>query len=841
MTDSFLAPHQINQTMSSTVTAMRGSSIAMTITPPRSSVGTNQRQPPRFRFGSIQPQQPTLTQSSNPVINSQQLSIISRINVLSNNKPTTLKGINDLMKAKSIGCMHNSEVSLKALQTRIDQFSPSSFRVQTPSPSSIQVASTLLDRDSQSRPMLPMCPNIVADPIECCSESHFQEFCHQSGLTHSRPTRNRCALNERCPEQTKIEHLALFYHEIAPRVEMCAFQDQSNVDCRINHTKNIDRIQSFLRAETKSDSPIEIPTAFKEFVRGLRPCHRLTVDRLRSVIKLGYVMSTSEMKTKKTPTQIVAELHENPTLAPLRLEIISQVKSHQSVDEYIKTYGEYIVFLRSNRVRAFPEECMSMQHIVLDMRGQLLSTVKETDLDTLERSIVEIVHCLVFAFETTMGTGFKNDVILGTHQHVFSILGPNTGSSYGGIAIIFKRDILSHPNSNVTMCAGTSFFTGAVHQFKQYLGEAAFYSNESRIKTFHESKMHPTAHGFEDVMALELMAQMHYTTPFSYQTAKTVDIMKWWYDKNSHGVFEAHLPSKIPMSAIATIIVPAPIFDEVLTAPERKFLCDIVGAANIVRLEQVQPDEPHADIINERQLLSFISRFTTANQLANADNNTCLSFRLPAIKSSSVQLPSSFPLNMDCPTNLLFQLHSQDLKCSLKFDFNDSSSTSTKIVLSLSRTSMMIHSHQLNSNSPPKVTHLHFNNTVKGLQEISFIVSISKHAMTVELAGKTRAFDRTTTTLQYDFHRLDPFISFRLSIHNQLGNHPLDVNRLVISSASKHSLSPTHPLLPYSTQILPIIDQHTKKAVRTESLAKRRRTSSIGDDLDIIQYQVVPL
>ena len=46
------------------------------------------------------------------------------------------------------------------------------------------------------------------------------------------------------------------------------------------------------------------------------------------------------------------------------------------------------------------------------------------------------------------GIGFGADKDLGTDKHVFSILGPHFGHYYGDVILVFKREILHHPDAD---------------------------------------------------------------------------------------------------------------------------------------------------------------------------------------------------------------------------------------------------------------------------------------------------------------------------------------------------------------------------------------------------------
>ncbi|CAF4577394.1 unnamed protein product, partial [Didymodactylos carnosus] len=129
---------------------------------------------------------------------------------------------------------------------------------------------------------------------------------------------------------------------------------------------------------------------------------------------------------------------------------------------------------------------------------------------------------------------------------VFSILGPHTGQYYGDIVIVFKHELMLHPDANFTVQAATTFNSGITHKFRPWLQNPG--KQEERWKQFHSSKLHCSIEGYEYSAALELMA----TTGLEKKTIQVEleDIIKRWLIVDSHHVFEAHLPQLIPLNYI---------------------------------------------------------------------------------------------------------------------------------------------------------------------------------------------------------------------------------------------------------------------------------------------------
>ncbi|CAF4446752.1 unnamed protein product, partial [Adineta steineri] len=70
------------------------------------------------------------------------------------------------------------------------------------------------------------------------------------------------------------------------------------------------------------------------------------------------------------------------------------------------------------------------------------------------------------------GIGFDKDKNLRTDKTVFSILGPHLGHYYGDVCIVFKREILHHPDANFSMQAATFYPSGHAYTLRPWLGTA---------------------------------------------------------------------------------------------------------------------------------------------------------------------------------------------------------------------------------------------------------------------------------------------------------------------------------------------------------------------------------
>ena len=162
-----------------------------------------------------------------------------------------------------------------------------------------------------------------------------------------------------------------------------------------------------------------------------------------------------------------------------------------------------------------------------------------------------------------------------TDQQVFSIVGPHTGNSYGDIILIFRRDLMFHPDFSVTCSAATSFRSGRVFEQYPWLGNEATHAGRKAL--FDKMKMNAAQPDFEEVLT-QLITKM-------CAKGKNVTLaafMAWWREQNSHFVLEGHLPAVVSVAAIEKIIIPQDIFDS-LTAYQRSALRTWMPDENIIR------------------------------------------------------------------------------------------------------------------------------------------------------------------------------------------------------------------------------------------------------------------
>lgn len=78
-------------------------------------------------------------------------------------------------------------------------------------------------------------------------------------------------------------------------------------------------------------------------------------------------------------------------------------------------------------------------------------------LDDMVATLAARVCELIKVSQGGLGIGQLVDRVLGTNHNLFAMLGPNTEDEYGGVAFIFTKDVLYHPDSNMTPQAMSAY------------------------------------------------------------------------------------------------------------------------------------------------------------------------------------------------------------------------------------------------------------------------------------------------------------------------------------------------------------------------------------------------
>jgi len=183
----------------------------------------------------------------------------------------------------------------------------------------------------------------------------------------------------------------------------------------------------------------------------------------------------------------------------------------------------------------------------------------------------EVIEATVQLSRDPTGIKYDIDKLIGTNQQIFSIVGPHYGHHYGNIGIIFRSEIMYHPDFDFTPMAGTSFMSGKAFDYRPWIVDQ-HDTSEQKIAIYKNSKIHPTIQDWDIAASCEMIGQVlreHKDKKYSDVTVD--DILTKWKQQESHSVFEGHLPSLVSTDFIDKVIIPEAVYN-LFTEDTKKLL-----------------------------------------------------------------------------------------------------------------------------------------------------------------------------------------------------------------------------------------------------------------------------
>lgn len=315
-----------------------------------------------------------------------------------------------------------------------------------------------------------------------------------------------------------------------------------------------------------------------KWIRLLQPVHRCRKHAFESILIYEKLMSRAHMKLLQDPHFVTNAIMEHNQLR----NILSRLNTRVLTD-HCRDLIQTTVITEFNKqtqtpliipiVDTSPSKTTTTNVIspdcIIQAKKNILSTfLSEKDLNIIHHCTVKIVQASLNLNKERVGMGFMGDNELGTDKHVFGILGPHRGRYYGEIVLIFKRELMLHPSSHFSIPAATLFQNGNVYKCLPWIKD--FGRQDTRIRQFHESKLHCSISGYACAAATKLIAIVG-------KDNKTMnidmnDMIKWWKEADSHMVFESYLPSQISLSYIDHVYMPQSVFDSLTSEAQHSAL-----------------------------------------------------------------------------------------------------------------------------------------------------------------------------------------------------------------------------------------------------------------------------
>ncbi|CAF0771144.1 unnamed protein product [Didymodactylos carnosus] len=455
----------------------------------------------------------------------------------------------------------------------------------------------------------PNCP----DGIQCKKLIHED---HLNSYTHSniRDIRLLCIDGNKCSYRHNSDHLARYRHGFSARDSGVVryYNLNKGINFVENQQKNIERVINYVKKKNwKILSSQSISPDIIDWIRTVQPVHRCKRDIFQSILLHGHVMSRDYMENLKKPGYVIHSILQHTR--------IQQIK-HLRIKTYNDRAREYITALvtevfktNSTNKSTTGNEPPSPdiynpqfdEQSIASIEVSLLKIITAEDLQIIKSTAIEIATSSIELQLKPSGIGYERDKDLGTNRTVFSILGPHSGQ-YGDIFIIFKREILHHPDANFSIQSATSYASGKAFIWRPWLRPDPM-TDKDRIELFHKTKLHVAISGYEYATALELIAV---TNP--NEGEKTINInletlLNGWKNLESHRRIEAHLPQLIPLDYIQHVYTTKSIFDSFDANKQETIRTTFENNLSVVSF---QSREQYEELVSKELITKFGQRDT---------------------------------------------------------------------------------------------------------------------------------------------------------------------------------------------------------------------------------------
>jgi uncharacterized protein (TIGR02452 family) len=367
---------------------------------------------------------------------------------------------------------------------------------------------------------------------------------HLNSFTHQNIPDIRCLCKDtNCGDRNKLPHSTQYRHSIPYEDgEIVKYQGlNANINFVQNQKDNIARINSYFKSQKWKPLPSRaIPDEIFEWLRTVQPVYRCNPVMFELILLYGHVMSQDYMKQFKKPKFVA-----NCVLQQNQIRRIDALKEN-AIENDVR---EYVTALVTDSIQG-----TTVTDITKTKERNLSSSISKSDMGTLKRTAIEMAKLSIKVHSNLI------DIGQGFDKTVSSILGPHLGHYYGDVFIIFKREILHHPDANFSIQTSASFDNGDAFRWRPWLGTDPG-ANDERIKLYHTSKLHASVPGYEYAAALEWIAITCLSLDRDPLDIDLQTILRHWPQADPQESIEANLPRLIPVSYIDHIYIPQNIFN----------------------------------------------------------------------------------------------------------------------------------------------------------------------------------------------------------------------------------------------------------------------------------------
>eukprot|EP01127_Copromyxa_protea_P019687 TRINITY_DN6444_c0_g2_i2.p1 TRINITY_DN6444_c0_g2~~TRINITY_DN6444_c0_g2_i2.p1 ORF type:complete len:2395 (-),score=354.39 TRINITY_DN6444_c0_g2_i2:44-6298(-) len=416
-------------------------------------------------------------------------------------------------------------------------------------------------------------------------ELHLETYTHKD-IKDIRPP---CVNGENCPQRGSHHHVKQFSHPrltlttiapvnpltldigsycgggiSVPKGALSADEIEKRIPFFSNAKKSFDLIGKHLNNPNVTD-PAKNSNwePVVERVRSARPIHRLSSINFKGVCTMGALLSLHQIRNFTVESTLPLVL-SHPDVVPL---LLKKDKSGAKSKDFIVAY---IAYLRS-----------WLQYEEEKSQASIQPTVKEEDVKKLKSSytrrrsviVINISEEWVAKLESKIegivrstrnlqlkSVSYSVDEQCGTDKTVFSVVGPHNGKQYGHIYLILHPSIKWHPNFYVLPNAATFFHSKRYHEGRPWVTSSEWATGGKT--DLQDSKFHPIAPQTSHTQALDLIARTAAEKKRDPMSVTLKDVYQWWESRESHLVFEGHLPYQVPISYIECVIMSNDIWEK---------------------------------------------------------------------------------------------------------------------------------------------------------------------------------------------------------------------------------------------------------------------------------------
>ena len=394
-------------------------------------------------------------------------------------------------------------------------------------------------------------------------EEHLNSYSHP-GIEDIRRLCDNPAYH--CKEKRKLEHIRQYRHQ--------GNYDRSGVIRCFGHNKDINFMENQentikrIKEHTKSWKSTSVSSLgdIQNLVKSFQPVHRCNKVIFESILLHGHVMSLGHMEHLKKASFVAQAVQEHEEVRAI-LDQIPGATVDGPIKEFIVAIvrGVYSKKYAGGTAPTMSDSTDDHDETRRRYERMLKAMMKEEELNTIEKCARDIAEASWNLHHSRTGIGYAPDKVLGTDKHVFSILGPHLGHYYGDIFLVFKPELMLHPDTNLSPQAGTSFNSARTFVHRSWITDPT--APADRVKCFHQSKLHASMPGYEYAVALELIAVTGVKK--TSMDVNVHDIFDRWKKVDSHEVFEAHLPQLIPLDYVEEIYIAKNLFASLSEAAQK--------------------------------------------------------------------------------------------------------------------------------------------------------------------------------------------------------------------------------------------------------------------------------